>query len=424
MAIAYVNHTFIGKSTQAKPYHAVAHAKYVMRKSAAMRIFSERMPRNYHAVLRYLTNREDTIRKNGRVIDKLMIAIPKEFSPEQAEKVLRRWANGVGEHRTPWLMAFHWDDHNPHAHCIFIDADIETGKRVAMTSEKGTTDKLKVAWEDAVNEQFKELGLDTRISFTETAELQAENDNVAEQHHEPVADVHASEPLPTPSEELEEAPLEEEEVAVIEQEGATIGDKARLGAEATFELRRIRTIQQERQTIKERWQSSYDAWQNAMQGEKNARLDAQKAMGKRDTTRETYLTEHRGIFGKKGFKLSAFGYSYTSPARKAADAAEAQYQWASTEAEQAALAATEAQRYMVRSEDEYHRAEAEYDAIQGTEGELKEAEVIMEATVNEYVGDLSRETILAMGEDDTLSPEQVKVLLEELGYDKGQEKEL
>jgi hypothetical protein len=430
MAIAYFKHTAVGKTTQAEPYTAAAHGRYIMRKSAAMRIFSERMPRQYHAVQRFLNEREDSIRKNGRVCDKFIIAIPREFTPDQAEAVLRRWANRISQQRTPWLMAFHWDDHNPHAHCIFIDADTETGKRVFATSDKNATERLKVTWEATVNEQFAELGIETRIEFGAEQQMEADNDNAVSESSPPPPEVLEEPPTLEEldndlgrvdyEEELAEA-LQEEELAepVLEIEGATLADNARLGASACFELRRIRTLQAEIAGVRGQYEQASTMLTRAEQAAVSARHRAQSLLTASQAARETFMQEHRGLFGKKGFKVKAFGLEYVSPARKAADAAEAQYQWAKVEAEQAELARQHAEETQTYAQTVYQHARETMEAVQGNDAELQEAAEVMENTINAYSGELSRETILAMGEDGTLAQEQVNVLLEELGYDKG-----
>lgn len=165
MAIAYFQHTPIGKKTQAKPYTAVAAARYIMRLSAAAMICTAHMPAEYRQILGYLKNHEDTIRANGRVVDKFIIAIPREFTQEQARQVLYRYGHRLGQGKAPFAFAFHWEENNPHAHMIFIDRDPETGKRVAMTSDRNSTQRLKLEWEDEVNTLFHELGREERIDF-------------------------------------------------------------------------------------------------------------------------------------------------------------------------------------------------------------------------------------------------------------------
>jgi hypothetical protein len=88
----------------------------------------------------------------------------------------------IGHGRIAWLAAFHDkgnDEHNPHCHLIFRDADIETGRKVVGTTtsakdvreaqEHGwrvpprmTTKDLRVAWCEHHNAEMERHGLDVR----------------------------------------------------------------------------------------------------------------------------------------------------------------------------------------------------------------------------------------------------------------------
>lgn len=66
--------------------------------------------------------------------------------------------------RAPWLAAIHRDHpENPHAHIVVRDKDPETGKRVAGLSEKGSTDRLREAWERHANLALERAGVEARI---------------------------------------------------------------------------------------------------------------------------------------------------------------------------------------------------------------------------------------------------------------------
>ena len=89
----------------------------------------------------------------------------------------------IGHGRIAWLAAFHdigKDEHNPHCHLIFRDADIETGRKVVGTTtsakdvreaeEHGwrvpprmTTKDLRVAWCEHLNAEMERHGLEARF---------------------------------------------------------------------------------------------------------------------------------------------------------------------------------------------------------------------------------------------------------------------
>jgi hypothetical protein len=384
-----------------------------MRKSAAMRVFTERMPLNWHAVQRFLKQHEDGLRKNGRVADKFIISIPREFTPEAAEKVLRAYGNRIGKEKAPFLVAFHWDDHNPHAHMIFIDRDPETGTRVFGTSTKGSTELLKLEWQTEVNAMFQELGMDVEIQFG--GRLEAVNDNV-------------SEPSPTETAVVEEPPLEQEapvveipevdeftfEEPVIEQEGAI---RYQMAYECAQELRRIRHLTDELRSVRERYQGAEQANRAATQRAQAAMTAMEQRAREEKAAREAYISEHRGLFGKKGFQLSAFGLTYTSPARKAADLAEQAYNAAQIQFTLAEKTVADERANLELAQKDYDFYYKQFQAIQGNEQDLEEAQALYETSFNRYAGELTPEQVKDLVAENELQPEQAALILKELGYE-------
>lgn len=386
-----------------------------MRRSAANRVFSENMPLQWHAVQRFLKQHEDGLRKNGRVADTFVIAVPREFSIDEAEKVLRAYGRRIGKGKAPFLVAFHWEEHNPHAHFIFLDRDPATGRRVFGTSEKGSTELLKFEWATAVNEQFEQLGLETRIEFgTRTEELaQAFNDNVSE----PSPTVAAEEPEVVDEPAPEEEPLAEvEEAPRVDQEELSPREAMAFAGQAVHELRRIRVLQQEREQIRAQYNGAYESYQRATAAARQAAAEVAKLGLEATAARDTYITEHRGLFGKKGFQVSAFGYSYQSPARKAADAAELAYQQSQERASRAAeQSLAETANLEIRTKD-FSAAKDKYEAIQGTDQELSDAELLYENTINSYAGNLTPAKAAMLVNEGDLDNYTARIVLEELGY--------
>lgn len=167
MAIYSLHHTPVGKSTQAQPYTAAAHIRYITRKDALSAIRQARFPaRTPREVADYLRASEDTDRKNARVMDKVMLALPKELDDEQRIGLVRDFAEHVTKGRAPWLAAFHMkgkDARNPHCHLVLRDRDPETNKRVIGTSEIGSTERLRQQWEDYANRALSRAGHKERI---------------------------------------------------------------------------------------------------------------------------------------------------------------------------------------------------------------------------------------------------------------------
>mgnify|MGYP001074663281 FL=1 len=84
MAIYSLHHTPVGKSTQAQPYTAAAHLGYITRKNAMSGLEKARFPgENPREMAAYLRQCEDVDRKHARVIDKVMLALPRELNGKQ-----------------------------------------------------------------------------------------------------------------------------------------------------------------------------------------------------------------------------------------------------------------------------------------------------------------------------------------------------
>ena len=178
MAIYSLHVGRVGRSTHA-PGTAAAHARYILRRSAVTAAFSDHMPEGSTAVQRWLNEQEIADRKNARVIEKIMVALPLELHPLQRQKLVRDYCEAITRNRAPWLVAIHdkgADAGNPHAHIVIRDRDIETGKRVAQLSEKGSCTKLRKLWEAKANEALARAGQTVRIDSGR------KRDGMAERH--------------------------------------------------------------------------------------------------------------------------------------------------------------------------------------------------------------------------------------------------
>ncbi|MBR0721753.1 MobA/MobL family protein [Bradyrhizobium manausense] len=219
MAIPFILHRHVSKKEQKQPYTAAAHVRYISRQSATVYRYAERMPLQWHAAQRFLNEREDRIRKDGRVIDKLTIALPREMNMDQAVDTVRKFGFHLSQGRAPFYFTIqNWGQENPHCHFIFVDADVESGRRVFKTTDWGSTDRIKDLWEDVCNDELRSLGIDARISFSEAAELKAAKME-AERYEEEQSPIPDSEvPLDAPLNEFG-AP-DEEPIPAVEESAA------------------------------------------------------------------------------------------------------------------------------------------------------------------------------------------------------------
>lgn len=180
MAIYSLNHKCIGKSTQDKAFTAVAHIRYITRDSACRIVLGDKMPTDPKEAQKWFKSEEKSSRKNARVCDKVMIALPLELNAKQRVELVKDFAGRVTSSRVPWIAAIHdknKDKSNPHCHLVFRDRDMSTGKRALHMSagkserqllkERGidamTTDRLRVIWEHTTNEALARAGHKVKI---------------------------------------------------------------------------------------------------------------------------------------------------------------------------------------------------------------------------------------------------------------------
>lgn len=166
MAIYSLCHKSVGKSTQAEAYTASAHILYITRTRALHHVDAERMPPDGDDAAHWLREEEDRDRANARVIDKVMLALPREITPAERIALVRAFAEQVSKGRAPWLAAFHDNDenaHNPHCHLVFRDRDPDTRKRVVGFSEIGSTERLRKTWETYANRALAQARCPERI---------------------------------------------------------------------------------------------------------------------------------------------------------------------------------------------------------------------------------------------------------------------
>lgn len=195
MAIFSLNHSYIGKSHRAyKPGMARAHINYITRQSTCTKLIGERMPTERQDLKKSLHQAEIADRKNARVIDKLMLALPIELTPEQREQLIRDYCEHVTQGRAGWVAAIHdkgKDAHNPHAHIVLRDRDAAgqkvmhttAGKKViAEAAKRGITldamspTRFREEWERIANLALERAGVAARIDRRSLKEQGIDNE--------------------------------------------------------------------------------------------------------------------------------------------------------------------------------------------------------------------------------------------------------
>ena len=166
MAIYLLKHSSVGKSTHAART-AGSHIRYITRPDAKADLLGARMPIERRAARCWLDAQERVIRKNGRVIDKIIIALPRELHPLQRRKLVHDYCETITQGNAPWFAAIHQtgaDEGNPHAHIIIHDRDLKTGRKVAQLSKKNSTLFLRKLWEEKINAATEKLGYVPKVT--------------------------------------------------------------------------------------------------------------------------------------------------------------------------------------------------------------------------------------------------------------------
>lgn len=160
MALYSLHHSSVGRTTH-KAGTASAHIRYISRYSANPIIMAEHMPSKPKWALAWLEEQEQNSRKNARVIDKIMVALPIELDASQRKELIRSFVQSLTKGQAPWYAAIHQsgkDQSNPHCHIIIRDKSILNGRRVALLSEKGSTARIREQWAQQASLALKKAG--------------------------------------------------------------------------------------------------------------------------------------------------------------------------------------------------------------------------------------------------------------------------
>lgn len=163
---------------------AADNAAYNAREEAVYAIRSHVIPPDAQAAEAWFREQEKNERKNARMSDRFIAALPRELTPEQCIEAVEGFCREVTGNRVPWHFALHLEldkkneaDWNPHTHIIFRDRDVESGRRVLYTSAgpkerrdldaKGidywTTKDFRIEWNDHLNRALERAGHEARV---------------------------------------------------------------------------------------------------------------------------------------------------------------------------------------------------------------------------------------------------------------------
>lgn len=120
---------------------AAENAAYNAREEACYAVRCHVIPPGPNEAEAWFREQEKGERKNARMSDRFIGALPRELTPEQCVAAVEKFCRDITQDRIPWHFALHLEldqkdqpNWNPHAHIIFRDRDIETGHRFLYTS--------------------------------------------------------------------------------------------------------------------------------------------------------------------------------------------------------------------------------------------------------------------------------------------------
>jgi hypothetical protein len=157
---------------------AADHARYVLRPAACSTIVARlppMVPRTRAGVAAWMGHAQRTDRKNARVADRLMSALPLELTRRAERAALVRdfydrltvrpeRARPSGPNciaTIPYFAGLHdlaGDADNPHQHGVLRDRCLCCGSRVVGLGELGTTEWIRATWEATVNAHLSAAG--------------------------------------------------------------------------------------------------------------------------------------------------------------------------------------------------------------------------------------------------------------------------
>jgi hypothetical protein len=165
MAIFSLHHKTVGRTTH-KPGTAGAHIRYICRAKTARQVLRNGLPESPFTMARWFNAREEGERKNARMLDKIMVALPLELDVGAREEAVLRFIEAITQNRVYWVAAFHdqgKDEQNPHCHIAIYDRDLDSNKAVCGLSEQGSTQRLRQEWSAILNDALAQAGAAARV---------------------------------------------------------------------------------------------------------------------------------------------------------------------------------------------------------------------------------------------------------------------
>lgn len=459
------------KSTYDASY-AAAHANYCANQNKCSRVIGINMPTNRFDIQDVVSSYANGLkRKNANLFHRLILSHPTELSDQHRYLATRRFMNRVtGFGRARAVAFFHdQDSHNPHAHIMLMDTDIETGKAVSHLSsnwsrrrqmglEGNPTEWLRMVWEQECNGVLEEheyaIRIDRRSNLERGLEPPGEhrgydNDNrEAQDNHVPDAR-NMVEPTPpeAPRSEVEtpapqaDGPAEDNpaedafdgdkdmadarfEIDGITPETATPEQRVRIALESVQDARQIKLDIERRDAALARYESA-KAMAEKYQVQAGEQLQVTTAKEQAlDGAQRRFEETHRN--GRaKGFKLALFGRTLiqTKTSRQAEEAAarleqaRSAFSWSKKDLDDLQHMAVAEESRAQELQEKARRMVEFFENVHGTAEEVERALNQNHRTVRAYLENMSSNELMLMYEEGELSAEDTIEALRILGRD-------
>lgn len=173
MAIFHCHVSSIGKATQKRANTSSASVAYSLRMGkyeqddlVHREIFHvDPKVKTGKDYINFVKSYEKQSRSNARILEKVEVALPKEFSREQQIDLVRQFMGKVGKGElTNYAFAIHDSGNgNPHAHISFVAIDGDGKRIIDISSGRNSCEGIRKNWAESVNEYAKHLGMNLTI---------------------------------------------------------------------------------------------------------------------------------------------------------------------------------------------------------------------------------------------------------------------
>jgi len=451
-----LEHSAVNRARQGWGYLA-AHANYAANARKCSQIIHVNGADNRYAIQNLIAAHEYSLtRKNARVADKILLSLPKELSEEHRFEAVRRYLNSITFGGRTRAIAFYHSDHahNPHAHVILLDRDVQSGQPVAMMGanrqnrlkaglEANATEWLRMTWETDCNSVFSDFGygleVDRRSNFErgldeagEHRGWQAENDN-AEDVVPPDAPIKTDEPDLQPdsvADDIDTADKGEEDMAYVAEgelkpERMTTAERIQVARMAAQEAKAVQAAIERKENALQRYESARAVAMRAAQAYGSQSIVTQAAEQKEYQARAAYQATHTPDGKAKGFRFSLFGRTlWQSEVSRQAEQSAISFSSAQYAAEFARkdleASAHQSQVEAERAQELFAEAERQVQHLQtvyGTDQEAKEALEAYRNSVHKHLDGISMNEIVVMVEEGEITVGEAVEALQLMGRD-------